>query len=211
MEKAPCSIPQRPLLAKAVIEQRIIRMRWPFASRGARAATVAAAPQGAALNYAAYVVNDVSVTLWLPQRLLDALDTVSAETDTSRPDVIRGLLFEHLHGRAELARLHTWARTRPPAPEPEFKFTEKRYPIDRDVNVRMLGKSAADLKLELPSVLKTQMAAHAKGEGLGLSDGIRKVLVLRLLGAGFHARWQVAVGLVPGHYKEMEGRNLEQQ
>lgn len=186
-------------------------MRWPFASRGARSATVVPSPQGAALDYAAYMANDVSVTLWLPQRLLDALDTVSAETDASRPDVIRGLLFEHLHGRAELARLHAWARTRPPAPEPEFKFTEKRYPIDREANVRMLGKSAADLKLELPSVLKTQMAAHAKSEGLGLSDGIRKVLVLRLLGAEFHAQWQVAVGLVPAHYKELENGNHEWQ
>jgi len=178
-------------------------MLWPFASRGARAATVAR-PSGTPFDYAAYAVSDVSVTLWLPQRLVDALDTVSAETDTSRPDVIRALLFEYLHGRAELARLHAWARTRPPDPEPKFKFTEKRYPIDREANVRMLGKSAADLKLELPSVLKTQMAAHAKSEGLGLSDGIRKILVLRLLGAEFHARWQVAVGLVPVHYKEME-------
>ena len=186
-------------------------MRWPFASRGARAATVAPQPQGMTLDYASFMVNDVSVTLWLPQRLLDALDTVSAETDTSRPDVIRGLLFEHLHGRAELARLHIWARTRPPEPEPESKFSTKRYPIDREANVRMLGKSAADLKLELPSVLKAQMATHAKVEGLGLSDGIRKVLVLRLLGAEFHARWQAAVGLVPAHYREMETGNLERQ
>jgi hypothetical protein len=185
-------------------------MLWPFATRAARANTVSP-PGVATLDYAAFSKNDVTVTLWLPERLVDALDTVSAESDASRPDVIRSMVFEHLHGRAELARLHNWARTRPSASEPEFKFAEKRYPIDREANVRTLGKSAADLKLALPSVLKAQMAAHAKAEGLGLSDGIRKVLVLRLLGAEFHARWQVAVGLVPAHYRDMESRILEGQ
>jgi hypothetical protein len=184
-------------------------MRWPFASRGARAATVAPTSQGAALDYSAYTVNDVLVTLWLPQRILDALDTVSAETDTSRPDVIRALLFEHLYGRVELARLQAWARTRPPPPEPDIKFSTKRYPIDRNANVQMLGKSAMDLKLGLPSPLKESLKAHAKAEGLGLSDGIRKILVLRLLGAEFHVRWQVAVGLVPAHYRDMESGGFD--
>jgi hypothetical protein len=179
-------------------------MHWPFASRGARASTVAGSNGVPALDYASFTTNDAYVTVWLPQRLLDALDVVSAETDTSRPDVIRALLFEHLHGRAELVRLHVWARNRPPEPEPEIKFAEKRPPIDRRANVQMLGKSAVDMKLWMPTPLKVSLVSHSKAQGLGLSDGIRKILVLELLGAQFHERWQAAVGLVPAHYREME-------
>ena len=180
-------------------------MFWPFASRGSRVVTVTPPVPTPALDYAAYSTNDVTVTVWLPERLLTALDVVSAETNTSRPDVIRALLFEHLHGRAELARLHAWARNRA-AVEPGIQFSNKRYPIDREANVRMLGKSAADLKLELPSPMKAGLAALVKTEGLGLSDGIRKVLVLRLLGAPFHARWQAAVGLVPAEARLREAQ-----
>jgi hypothetical protein len=178
-------------------------MFWPFATRGARASTVAPAAAGG-LDYASYSRNDAAVTLWLPQKLTDALDVVSAETNTSRPDVIRALLFEHLHGRAELVRLQVWARSRPPPAEPQIKYSLRRYPIEREANVRLLGKSAADLKLEMPTPLKTALTSLAKGEGLGLSDGIRRILVLRLLGAEFHARWEVAVGLVPAHYRDLE-------
>jgi hypothetical protein len=71
-------------------------------------------------------------------------------------------------------------------------------------NVAMLGKSALDMKLWIPASLKVELLAYVTAQRLGLSDGIRKILVLKLLGADFHARWQVAVGLVPAHYREME-------
>jgi len=179
---------------------------WPFASRGSRASTVAPTvrPAGATpLAYAAYANNDVAVKVWLPERIAAALDVVSAESDTSRPDVVRALVFEHIYGRAELCLLHQWFRSRPVA-EPEIKASEKRSSVDRGAGVRLLGKSVEDFKLWMPSAMKSDLAGLAAQEGLGLSDCIRKILVLKLLGDTFHRRWQTAIGRVPAEYREME-------
>jgi len=181
---------------------------WPFASRGARASTVAPAgpATGAApVPYAAYATNDVAVKVWLPERIVAALDVVSAESDTSRPDVVRALVFEHIHGRAELCRLQQWFRSQPVV-EPEIKASEKRTSVDRGAGVRMLGKSVEDFKLWMPAAMKADLASLAAQEGLGLSDCIRKILVLRLLGDAFHRKWQAAIGRVPAEYREMEGQ-----
>lgn len=181
---------------------------WPFASRGSRASTVAPTGQttgAAAFTYAAYASNDVAVKVWLPERIVAALDVVSAESETSRPDVVRALIFEHIHGRAELCRLHQWFRSQPVV-EPEIKASDRRVPIDREAGVRMLGKSIADFKLWMPSAMKADITGLATLEGLGLSDCIRKILVLKLLGDGFHRKWQTAIGRVPTEYREMEGQ-----
>ena len=181
---------------------------WPFASRGSRASTIAPTgrlPGTVPVAYSAYANNDVAVKVWLPERLVTALDVVSVESDTSRPDVVRALVFEHIHGRAELCRLHQWFRSRPVV-EPEIKASEKRTAVDREAGVRMLGKSVEDFKLWMPSAMKVELASLAAQEGLGLSDSIRKILVLRLFGDGFHRRWQAAIRRVPVEYREMEGQ-----
>lgn len=60
-----------------------------FASRRLRVATVASPGENKVFDYSANATNDTEVTAWLPQRLLAALDTVSAETSMSRLDMIR--------------------------------------------------------------------------------------------------------------------------
>lgn len=180
---------------------------WPFATRGSRAsAGTSPATDTATIDPAAYAVNDVAIKVWLPQKVVDALQAVSAATDTSRPDVVRALLFAHVHGRVELERLHAWSRTRRSAADAdqELKAAAKRRQEDVVAGIRVIGKSVEDFKLWLPSPLRASLAELASAEDLGLSDYVRKVLVYSLLGETFHRRWQQAIGRVPIEYREME-------
>ncbi len=178
---------------------------WPFASRGSRAATVAPPSTAATqIDYAAYARNDVALKVWLPAKLVASLDVISAETDNSRPDVLRAILFEHVHGQAELARLRDWHRRQPLAPDSSIKLSAKRKVEDPAAGLRLLGKAIEDFKLWMPSKLRVSLADLASAENLGLSDYVRKVMVYRLLGEPFHRQWQQAIGRVPIEYREME-------
>lgn len=163
-----------------------------------------ATSSSATLNYATFADNDVAVKVWLPQKLVVALDLISAEVDNSRPDVLRAVLFEHVHGKAELARMSDWQRRRPPAVDSGIKFSARRREEDPAAGLRILGKAVEDLKLWMPTPLRASLVDLASAEAMGLSDYVRKVLVYRLLGESFHQKWQSAIGRVPIEYREME-------
>jgi len=78
---------------------------WPYASRGSRFLGDAADRHPSRLNSEDFAHNDGVIKLWLPERLLAAIDVLCDAHDASRPDVLRWLLFEHACGRTELAHL----------------------------------------------------------------------------------------------------------
>ena len=84
---------------------------WPFARRGARANTPDSVPS-LPLDYAKFAHNGACLKLWLPEILDQALNQLSVTYDESKPDVLRGLLFEHVYGRQALEGLIAWKRQR---------------------------------------------------------------------------------------------------
>ena len=78
---------------------------WPYASRGSRFLGDAADRHPSRLNPEDFAHNDAVIKLWLPDRLLAAIDVLCDAHDASRPDVLRWLLFEHAYGRTEFAHL----------------------------------------------------------------------------------------------------------
>lgn len=78
---------------------------WPFATRGSRFLGNVANRHPSHIHAPDFVHNDAVVKLWLPERMLAAIDVLCDEHDASRPDVLRWLLFEHAYGRAEFAHL----------------------------------------------------------------------------------------------------------
>jgi len=78
---------------------------WPFATRRSRFLGDAAARHPSRLDPVDFARNDAAIKLWLPDRLLAAIDVLCDAHDASRPDVLRRILFEHAHGRTELAHL----------------------------------------------------------------------------------------------------------
>ena len=125
---------------------------WPFASRGARASTVAvyAKPLGSTVDYSRFAKNDAWIKLWLPERLANAIDGLSATHDASRPDVLRWLLFEHVYGRQDFEALSKWQRQesekrRQEAPKlKEDRFDGVQSSPQRRPTIEMLGKSIQD-------------------------------------------------------------------
>jgi hypothetical protein len=158
------------------------------------------------LDYAQFEKNDAWIKIWLPPKLIQALDLLSAAHDSSRPDVLRGLLFEHVYGRQELEGLIAWKRRRDGddgrmlrEPGQEYEFAPPRI-----ASIDMFGKATEDIKLWLPKRLKDDITALANNAGMGISDYIRKTLVRILLGEKTHQQWQAAIGNVPADIRRAE-------
>jgi hypothetical protein len=93
---------------------------WPFATRGSRFLGDAAARHPSRTNPGDFARNDAMIKLWLPENLLAAIDVLCDVQDASRPDVLRGILFEYAYGRTELAHLRRSA----PVQQSEAKVEE---------------------------------------------------------------------------------------
>ena len=181
-------------------------MWWPFAKRGTR--IDAAPPRAFAVLPPAelgdFANNDVPIKLWLPDKLVQGLDALSAAHGMSRPDVLRWLLFEHVYGRPALEQLKDWKRRKDAEPARLQEVTsgiqespKAAEPTERKITTQLLGKSLEDLKLLLPGRLKTELENLARAEALGLSDYLRRTLVRILLGESFHHQWRSAIGKLP--------------
>lgn len=86
---------------------------WPYKSRFSRFDGDIDAVAPTALGETDFSVNQTPIKLWLPEQLLSALDVLCAHHDTTRPDVLRALIFEHAFGRIEVVRLDRRAQQVP--------------------------------------------------------------------------------------------------
>jgi hypothetical protein len=186
---------------------------WPFSKRGARANTPS--PETApTLDYAAFAQNDAYIKLWLPEVLDQALNQLSVSHDESKPDVLRGLLFEHVYGRQELEGLIAWKQRRDDearrgmvqesqTPYEDRPLFQRRF-SPRSAEIELFGKATVAIKLWLPLRLKDDLASLAKHDGMGLSDYLRKALVRMLLGEQRHQQWRTAIGDLPADLATQE-------
>ena len=78
---------------------------WPYATRGSRFMGDVSEISPSALEAEDFSTNAVSIKLWLPEKLVAAIDVLCDQHDASRPAVLRWILFEHVFGRVELAHL----------------------------------------------------------------------------------------------------------
>ena len=192
---------------------------WPFSKRGSRIDEVPrqSLPVVMPTDLSVFGKNDAVIKLWLPERLILALDGMSGSQSMSRPDVLRWLLFEHVYGRPALEQLKAWKVQKDAeaaearrvavkrAEDSGIRFSLRREePSERTITTLLLGKSVEDFKLWLPSPLKVQLDTLAKMENLGISDYLRKTLVRILLGEIFHHQWRQAVGKLPEEVRLFE-------
>ena len=168
-------------------------------------------------NLSVFGTNDAVIKLWLPEKLILSLDSMSASQGMSRPDVLRWLLFEHVYGRPALEQLKTWKRQKDAEAaearrrsveqvvDSGIRFSPARVQFsERLITAQLLGKSIEDFKLWLPSPLKDQLETLSTMEELGISDYLRKTLVRILLGESFHHKWRAAVGKLPAEVRRFE-------
>lgn len=184
-------------------------LAWPFSSRGARVETTARTPSDLP-EFEAFKSNDAVLRCWLPDELLARLDWLSVDSDLSRPDVIRALVFQHLYGQvayqsllakykrspATVAPVTPARATTVPAyfPQPidtegDIRRSTKRYSVDAAI----IGAASTSFKLELPQKMKVDLEELAREELLTPSESLRKLMVLELLGGIRYAKWRDAL------------------
>lgn len=173
---------------------------WPFAKRGATLKSKAAANemQSVDIDFSQYATNDEFIKVWLPDRLISVLNNLSASHGSSRPDVIKTLLFRHVYGIATFEAFVSWKAakdqeaTRSRAIDGAVKFSSQR-----SHSIEYIGKSTENLKIWVPAKLKSELIEQAAVYSLGVSDYVRMILVKALLGERFYNTWQSYIGAVP--------------
>jgi plasmid stability protein len=168
--------------------------------------------------FSEFAHNDANMKVWLPQVLSDRLDWISKQTDVSRPDVIRALMFEHLYGRVAymallafdarakseqtLAQART-ALTRKSGVERMTAGVERGFgeiicsrQRSSSIDAELIGKPTDNFRLELPRRLKGDLAEVARVHNLSASAYVRKMLVQQLCGERVHTNWRAAVGKI---------------
>ena len=169
-----------------------VNSMWPYAKRGTRFDGDVFERFPSELSKDRFSTNDAVIKLWLPERLLSALDVLSSVHFVSRPDVVRWVLFEHVFGKVEFALLlERERRKRANEWYDGPMFSRKTVASTaRALRVRYLGKSTTDLKVELPLVLKQGLEKLAEEAGESLSSYIRRVLARDFFSASEYQQWQ---------------------
>ena len=196
---------------------------WPFSSRGSQYGTIAPEPKDLP-NFKDFEKSEANLKIWLPQILIDRVNWLSKDRDVSRPDVIRGLLFEHLYGRVAyealvksvakeraerelyLARSNFKLSDRLLNREVESSGGDVKFSTARatPIDLEHIGKSVDDIDVSLPRQLKTDLASLSLKHHLSPSSYVRKMLVQQLLGEQVHTTWQHAVGTISKEVLEIE-------
>jgi len=178
---------------------------WPYSNRGPRLdVEEGASKHKSDLDFSAFKRNDVSIKLWVSEKILTSIDVLCIHHEVSRPDILRWVFFEHAYGREKFAGLCAYAeservaqealkRMTPVDPDGGICFSRKAVDTARAVNQRFLGKATLDVKLWLPSKLKNDLQVLADAKKEGLSDYLRYVLVRHLFGELFYEELQQAL------------------
>lgn len=183
---------------------------WPFSTRGARIDTELSLPplNLTTLDFNAFRSNDTNIKLWLPEKLTTVLDRMSAVHETSRPDVLRRMFFEHVYGIEAFMALTAWKKQQ----DDEVRKVGEKVPgIKRSMrrtNIETFGKATEDFKFWLPIPLKREIQILSTINQLGVSDYLRKTLVRLLLGERAYMNWQAAIGAIPQDWLEFESNDM---
>lgn len=173
---------------------------WPFAKRGATAKAKSSSGEMPLtdIDFNEFAVNDLYIKVWLPDRLVSVINKLSANYGSSRPDVIKTILFRHVYGIAVFEAFSAWKINihRQQSNRPSANDQVKLSPM-RNHSMEFIGKSTENLKVWLPAKLKSEVEQLAAIRVLGVSDYVRMVLVKELLGERIYLSWQKYIGEVP--------------
>ena len=176
--------------------------KWPYASRGATQKVQMTKVEFdlGDLSYEEFSENGVFIKVWLPDRLTNAIDRLSAEHQSSRPDVMRSILFQHIYGVMAYEGFVEWKHQQDNRANQTSASAEPmtaQFSRSRTQSIEVLGKSDSNFKFWVPSKLKQDLTLLANGNKLGISDYVRRVLVRALLGERFFTDWQACIGQIP--------------
>lgn len=134
-------------------------------------------------NFADFQENDVPIKLWLPEPAERRLIELSEHWGLSRAKLLRFSFFRYLYGQYEFEAMRElsaglfWLPTGLKEP-----LAAARKHRSGPNTTPELGKNDEDVKLWLPTRMKTDLQKLADQSGKPLSQFIREVLVFQLFG-----------------------------
>ena len=192
-----------PQTCARIFQSKIFMYPWPYSTRGARERETPKEPQNLP-PFKLFETNDTSMKVWLPQVLSERVGWLSQVHDQSTPDVIRALMFANIYGEVALKAMTVYVNQRRSEAVVDAARNRAKGHLDdilrstdRATNLEYLGKATDNLRVELPSRMKQDIAAVASIHGINSSSYVRKALVQKLLGEQLHTKWQQALGKMP--------------
>lgn len=196
---------------------------WPYSARKSRVSTQVVDPTKLPL-FDDYKHDNAEINVWLSQRLQEGINWLSSSQDISRPEVLKAVIFEHLHGRIAYEALLVYVqKLQKIKDEEDARLRSLRQAVsdpwtsaDLWSNITLspvrspapdllfIGKATEHFKLALPLKMKQELAEVAARHKLTTSHYVRKLLVQHLLGECLHSEWQTAIGKLPHDIDEIE-------
>ncbi|NLI77502.1 MAG: hypothetical protein GX442_13800 [Candidatus Riflebacteria bacterium] len=139
---------------------------------------------GADRDFSEFARDDTFIKVWLPDKLLTAVDELAEYFDNTRSRLLRGLLFVHVYGMVDFEAMRC-RHLGLFAPQPGIDDGEGiKFSRTGSATTAHLGKSRNNLKLHLPSRLLEDLQKLAARAGVPRSQYLREVLVSVFLGYG---------------------------
>lgn len=129
-------------------------------------------------DYSEFETNDASIKFWIPESIEIKLDEATCLLDTSVADFVRQVLFIHLYGRYDLLGLYE-RKCGIYLPAREIRYSLGSL---SDKPAPLVEKKIADVKIWLPSRMKSDLQTLADRAKMKLSPYVRQVLHSHLMG-----------------------------
>ena len=129
-------------------------------------------------DYSEFERNDAAIKFWIPETVEQKVDEATELLDTSKSDFVRQVLFIHLYGRHDLLGLYE-RKCGIFLPAKDIRYSLKPQP---GMPALPAEKKIADMKVWLPSRMKSDLQTLADRAKMKLSPYVRQVLHTHLFG-----------------------------
>ena len=190
---------------------------WPFSTSSSRVLSIPETPK-IHVQLDGFAKSDKVLDVSLTSDIWQMIEWVSASTDATYLDVVRGLLFQALYGRVAYEQLCDYVRNQPCAddePDPDelsliLRSPERGDPsdfvvaFDNEKEIRKsvergtpadllhIGKSNVNRKLKIPHRMLFDLDRQASKANISLTTYVRGLLFKALQGEVNYTQWQYA-------------------
>ena len=170
-------------------------MMWPYSTSSSRVLGIPVAPK-IHINLADFAKSDTTLDTTLSDDIWKMIEWLSASTDTTSTDVIRGLLFQALYGRVAYEQLlrHVDKLCVEDDGLNVADEADIRKSVDRatQADLRFVGKANVNRKIKVPQRMFYDLDRQAVKANITLTSYVRGLLFKTLQGEVNYSQWQNA-------------------
>ena len=168
---------------------------WPYSTSSSRVLGIADPPK-IHINLEDFAHSDTTLDTTLSDDIWKMVEWLSASTDSTSTDVVRGLLFQALYGRVAYEQLlkHVKKLT---AEDDGSVFAAQGdiiKSVDRatQADLRFVGKATVNRKIKIPKRMLFDLDRQAAKANITLTTYVRGLLFKTLHGEVNYSQWQSA-------------------